>query len=266
MTAPAMKVSIITSVFNGKETIEQSINSVLSQTYKNIEYIVIDGGSTDRTQDVIQKYLSQITKIINIPDQGIYYALNKGIEESSGDIIGFLHADDFYTHDKIIQMVVSYMTKYNVDSCYGDLIYVAKNNTKKIVRYWKSRILEDGLLKKGWMPPHPTFFVKKEIYNNYGNFNTQLRISADYELMLRFLGKNKISTCYIPEILIAMRTGGISNGGIKSLIKKTSEDYRAWKVNGLDGALYAIPLKKISKIPQFFKRNGMLNGKSLENY
>ncbi len=257
MTAPAMKVSIITSVFNGKETIEQSINSVLSQTYKNIEYIVIDGGSTDRTQDVIQKYLSHITKLINIRDNGIYYALNKGIEESTGDIIGFLHADDFYTHDKVIQMVVSYMTMYNVDSCYGDLVYVAKNDIEKIIRYWKSGSYKEGLFKKGWMPPHPTFFVKREIYREYGNFNTELRISADYELMLRFLEKDKISTCYIPDILVKMRMGGTSNDTMIKLITKTVEDYMAWKINDLKSAFYTIPFKKISKIPQFFQRNGI---------
>jgi len=173
---------------------------------------------------------------------------------STGDVVGFLHSDDFYANDRVIEKVADVFMKYNVDSCYGDLLYVDKNNTDKIIRYWKSQPYRDGLFKKGWMPPHPTFFVKKEVYEKYGYFNTDFKIASDYELMLRFLHKYKISTYYIPEVLIKMRLGGASNRSLRNLIIKTAEDYRAWKVNSLNKSLYTIPLKNLSKIPQFFKR------------
>ncbi len=181
--------------------------------------------------------------------------MNKGINLATGDIIGFLHADDFYANDRVIETVVSQMTKHNVDSCYGDLLYVNKKSTEKIVRYWKSCPYKEGLFQKGWMPPHPTFFVRKELYKKYGSYNTDFKIAADYELMLRFLGKNKISTYYIPEVFIKMRVGGASNRGLKNIVLKTNEDYKAWKVNNLDSTFYAILLKTLSKVPQFFRRS-----------
>ncbi len=216
-----MKVSIITVVYNGKNTIEDCLKSIYSQTYPAIEHIVVDGGSTDGTLDIIKRNKKSISKWISEPDKGIYDALNKGIKMAAGDIIGFLHADDVYAHDKVIETVVSNMKKYNVDSCYGDLLYVDKNNTNKIIRYWKSQPYRNGLFRKGWMPPHPTFFVKKEVYEKYGYFNTNFKIASDYELMLRFLHKYKISTCYIPEVLIKMRLGGASNRSLKNLIINT---------------------------------------------
>ena len=249
-----MKISIITAVFNGADAIEDCIESIASQTHKDIEHIIIDGGSTDGTLDVIQRYKDKIARVISEPDRGIYDALNKGIRLATGDIIGFLHADDVYAHDKVIETAVSQMTRYNVDSCYGDLLYVDKNNTDKIIRYWKSRPYEKGLFKRGWMPPHPTFFVKKEIYDKYGYFNSGFKIAADYELMLRFLEKHKISTHYIPEVLIKMRLGGVSNRSFKNMLIKSSEDYKAWKVNNLNMGFHTILLKNISKIPQFFNR------------
>ncbi len=249
-----MRVTIITAVINNKIYIEDCIKSLLNQTHRNIEYIIIDGGSADGTIEIIKKYENKVTKWISEPDKGIYDALNKGIRLAQGEIIGFLHADDVYASDKVIEKVADIFTKYNVDSCYGDLFYVDKNNPEKIIRYWKSNPYKEGLFRKGWMPPHPTFFVKRKIYEKYGSFNTDFKIAADYELMLRFLGKYKISTYYIPEVLIKMRIGGASNRSLRNLIIKTTEDYRAWKVNSLNKSLYTIPLKNLSKIPQFFKR------------
>lgn len=248
------KVSIITAVFNGRDTIENAIRSILSQKCKNIEHIIIDGGSTDGTLKIIEEYKEGILKIISETDNGIYDALNKGIGLASGDVIGLLHADDFYAHDKVLKMVVDVFENQNVDSCYGDLQYVHKNETGKVIRHWKSSEYRHGKFKSGWMPPHPTFFVKRWVYEKYGYFNTNFRIAADYELMLRFLEKYKISTYYIPEVLIKMRFGGASNRSLKNLLVKSSEDYRAWKVNNLEGGLYTIFLKNISKIPQFFVR------------
>lgn len=241
-------------MFNNKELIEDCINSVLNQTHRNIEYIIIDGGSTDGTVEIIKKYENKISKWLSETDKGIYDALNKGIKMATGDIIGFLHADDVYANNKVIETVAHEMKSHNVDSCYGDLLYVDKNNTDKIIRYWKSKSYRDGLFRKGWMSPHPTFFVKKKIYDKYGYFNTEFRIASDYELMLRFLEKHRISTYYIPEVLIKMRIGGTSNRSLKNLITKTTEDYRAWKVNNLKRSFYTIPFKNLSKIPQFFMR------------
>lgn len=249
-----MKISIITAVLNNDDTIEDTIRSVLSQSYKNIEYIIIDGASSDGTLGIIDRYREKISKIVSEPDEGIYDALNKGIEYAKGEIIGFLHADDIYADDKVIEKVVQRMLERNVDSCYGDLEYVSRKDTAKTIRYWKSSIYSENILKKGWMPPHPTFFVKKDIYEKYGFFNADLKIAADYELIIRLLGKYKISTCYIPELLIKMRIGGHSNRNLKNLIIKSSEDYKAWKVNNLNGGLLTIIQKNLSKIPQFFHR------------
>ena len=248
-----MKVSVITAVFNGAKTIQDCIKSVSGQIYPNIEHIIIDGGSTDGTLEVIKRYTEKRVNIVSEPDKGIYDALNKGIRQASGEVIGLLYSDDFYAHDRVIEKVADIFMKYNIDSCYGDLQYVDKNNPDKVIRYWKSSQYRHGKFKYGWMPPHSTFFVKKEIYNKYGYFNTNFKIAADYELMLRFLEKHKISTYYTPEVFIKMRIGGTSNRNIKNLIIKSNEDYRAWKVNNLNGGFYTILLKNLCKIPQFFK-------------
>ena len=232
-----MKVSIITAVFNAKDTIAQTIECILNQSYKNIEHIIIDGGSTDGTLEIIAKYRSTLAKAVSEPDRGIYDALNKGIGLASGDVIGLLHGDDFYAHDEVLEMVADVFEREDVNSCYGDLDYVDKNDTNRVIRHWKSSEHRNGKFKYGWMPPHPTFFVKREIYEKYGLFNTAFRIAADYEIMLRFLEKYRISTYYIPEVLIKMRLGGTSNKSLKNLFIKSSEDYKAWKVNNLNGRL-----------------------------
>lgn len=247
-----MKVSIITAVFNNASTIAHCIESVLAQTYGDIEHIVVDGGSVDGTVNIIRKYEGKISKWVSEPDDGTYHALNKGIGMATGDIIGILHSDDIFAHDRVVEKVVSGMADF--EGCYGDLTYVSRDNPRRIVRYWKSRPYVNGLFKKGWMPPHPTLFVKRNIYDRFGLFNTDFRIAADYELMLRFIEREKISTCYIPEVLVKMRMGGASNRSLRNLLLKTSEDYKAWKTTGLKRKYYTIPLKIISKMPQFFQR------------
>lgn len=249
-----MKVSIITAVINSSKTIEDCILSVTNQSYKDIEHMIIDGGSTDGTIDIISRHKNIIAKVVSEQDYGIYYALNKGLKLASGDIVGFLHADDYYANDKVIETVVETFKIKNVDSCYADLQYVDKNNPDKVVRYWKSSDYNYNKFKYGWMPPHPTFFVKKTIYEKYGYFNTNFRIAADYELMLRFLAKYKISAYHIPKVLIKMRMGGVSNRSLKNLLAKNYEDYKAWKANNLKRGFFTIFLKNIVKIPQFFNR------------
>jgi len=246
--------SIITVVLNGKDTIEDTIKSVLGQGYQNIEYIIIDGGSTDGTLKIIESYKDKISKFVSEKDKGIYDGMNKGISLADGDIIGILNADDFYTSNNVIETVVKEIEEKKADVCWGDLVYVDKNNTDKIIRYWKSSEYKEGKFKKGWMPPHPTFFVKKWVYEKYGIFNLDFSISADYELMLRFLEKYKIKTCYIPQILVKMRTGGQSNKNIKNIIKANIECYRAWGVNELKINPLIIFLKLILKITQYFEK------------
>jgi glycosyltransferase len=246
-----MKISIITAVYNNVRTINSCMESVLGQTHPDIEYIIVDGGSRDGTVDAIEKHKGNIAKFISEPDNGIYDALNKGIRMASGDVIGFLHADDLYTNNKVLETVAANMALHGVDSCYGDLLYVHKENTERTVRYWKSCPYKDGLFQRGWMPPHPTFFVRKKVYEEHGVFNTSFRIAADYELMLRFLEKNRISTVYIPEVLVKMRMGGASNRSLRNMMVKTVEDYLAWKVNSLHRRFYTIPFKNLSKVGQF---------------
>ena len=249
----AIRVSIITVVYNGAENIEDSIRSVIGQTHDDIEYVIIDGGSTDGTLDIIKRYGRNIAKVISEPDNGIYNAMNKGLEVVSGDVIGILNSDDLYADRTVIENVVGYISEKNVDSCYGDLIYVDRQNTNIPVRHWKSGEFLKQRFRSGWMPPHPTFFARRDIYEKYGIFNETFPIAADYELMLRLLYKHGISTAYIPKVLVKMRTGGSSNPGFYNTAKAIIENYRAWKVNGLDPSPVTFFLKPFSKIFQFIK-------------
>jgi len=248
-----MKVSIITVSYNSAETIKDSIESVLNQTYKNIEHIIIDGNSTDGTIEIIKSYGNKIHKFISEPDNGIYDAMNKGINLASGNIIGILNSDDFYFDNHIIAKVMNEFRTQDVDSVFGDLIYIDKNNTDNIIRYWKSQQYKKNLFQNGWHPAHPTFFVKREIYIKYGNFNLDFKIASDYELMLRFLEKHKITSSYIPEILVKMRTGGESNR-IQNIFQANIESYKAWKINNLKINPIVFLKKPLSKILQYFKR------------
>jgi glycosyltransferase len=250
-----MKISIITAVYNSFNFIDNCLQSIVKQTYNDIEHIVIDGGSTDGTLDVINKYRDNIATLISEPDNGIYDAMNKGIKLARGEIIGILNSDDFYVNDTIIEKVVDTFKKYNVDSCYGDLIYVDKNDTNKVIRYWKSSQYKYGSFKYGWHPPHPTFFVKKEVYDKYGAFDTNFEISADFELMLRFLEKYRITTIYLPEPIIKMRFGGVSNKNLKNIIIGNINCYRAFKKNSLTVPLFYFFYRLFPKAKQFFAKN-----------
>jgi glycosyltransferase len=247
-----VKISIITAVYNNENTIEDAIKSVLSQTHGDIEYILIDGASSDGTLDIVKKYDEKIDTIVSEKDGGIYDALNKGIEKATGDVVCFLHSDDIYENEDVVKKVNNLFEEQQVDSVYGDLVYVKKENVDKVVRYWKSGEFEYKKLKTGWMPPHPTFFVKREVYEKYGGFDTNFRIAADYDTILRFLGVQKISTAYLPEVLIKMRLGGESNKSLANLKNKTVEDIKALRKNSI-GGYQTILMKNISKLPQFLK-------------
>ena len=247
-----MKVSIITICYNSQETIEDTIKSVLAQDYNDIEYIIIDGASKDSTLEIVGKYTSGISTLISEPDKGIYDAMNKGVNSSTGELIGILNSDDFYANNSVISNIVSAITKNNSDSIYADLVYVDRLNPKKTIRTWKSGEYKHNLFLKGWMPPHPTFFVKKWVYEKYGKYNTSLKSAADYEFMLRVLHKHSISTSYFPETITQMRIGGESNVSLKNRIRANREDRKAWKLNGLKPNLFTLIRKPLSKIKQFF--------------
>jgi glycosyltransferase len=255
MTADKPVVSIITAVRNNKDFIEDAINSVLNQSYPHIEYIIIDGGSTDGTQDIIKKYEGRIARRVSEPDNGIYDAMNKGIELASGDIIGFLHSDDMFTDNSVIDKIAGKFKSDNVDAVYSDIFYVSRSNTEKVIRYWKAGRFDKKSLIYGWMPPHPALFIRREVYKKYGCFNSGMKIAADYDIVLRFISKYKISVGYINEVLVKMRLGGKSNKSMMNIIKKSKEDYAAMKTNGLPNPLFSLFMKNFRKIPQFITRS-----------
>jgi glycosyltransferase involved in cell wall biosynthesis len=249
-----MKVSIITVSYNSQDTIEDTINSVLGQSYEDIEYIIVDGKSIDNTLNIVNKYNDKISNIISEEDSGIYDAMNKGIKAATGDIVGILNSDDLYENNEVISVVVKTIRDKEVDCCWGDLVYVNRYDTNKIIRNWKSSEYKKGLFKSGWMSPHPTFFVKRKIYEEFGLFDLDFPISADYEIMLRFLERWKIKGCYIPEILVKMREGGNSRPSFFNTIRANRECYRAQVKNGLKPNPLLIFKKPLSKIKQYLNR------------
>lgn len=246
-----MKVSIITATFNSENTIKDTLASLDSQDYPNIEYIVVDGGSTDKTVETVKQHSKRLTKIISEPDQGIYDALNKGIQTATGDVVGFLHSDDMFAYSSAVTDIVNQLSLHNADAVYADLDYVGADNTANVVRRWRSGEYQRNKLTRGWMPPHPTFYMKRSCYQAYGGFDLSFRIAADYDSLLRYLFVYQVKTIYLPKVTIKMRLGGISNRSLKSILQKTQEDIRALKGNKIIWPI-AIIWKNISKIPQFF--------------
>ncbi|MEA2029006.1 MAG: glycosyltransferase family 2 protein [Campylobacterota bacterium] len=242
------KISIITVVWNNKETIKDAIDSVLAQTYDNIEYIVVDGASTDGTVEIVHSYGDKITKFVSEKDNGLYDAMNKGIGLASGDIVGILNSDDFYTDNDVIEKVVKEFKEKQVDSVYADLVYVKPENLDKTVRYYDSSQFNPSRFAYGWMPAHPTFFVKKEIYDKYGVFRTDLKIGADFDILARFLYTHKISYSYMQEVFVKMRVGGVSTGGLKATWQIVKEQLQVCKDNGIDTNIFKILSKYPSKI------------------
>ncbi len=245
------KITILTAALNAESTIKKCITSVQNQEIE-VEHIILEGGSSDKTIDTVRRYESSNTKILTYPEVSLYEALNIGIDMASGSIIGILNADDTYYNHDVLSKVIYTLNKTNCASCYGDIIYYDNKNENKIVRYWKAGSYYPGIFKSGWMPPHPAFFARKEIYIRFGSFRNDLGTSADYELMLRFLHIHKISTTYIPEILVKMSTGGISNLSLKNRITANIMDRKAWKVNRLKPYPWTLFLKPLKKTKQWF--------------
>lgn len=247
-----MKISIITVVYNREETIGSSIASVKSQNFSNIEHIIIDGSSTDNTLKIINQITSAQDKVISEPDNGIYDALNKGFSHSTGDIIGLLHSDDYFASNDILGKVSNAFVNPLIDAVYGDLEYVSKKNINRIVRKWTAGKYKETEISFGWMPPHPTLFLRREVIERWGGFDTQYRISADYDSILRYFVKGKICVEYIPYTFVKMRTGGESNVSFKNLWIKLYEDYKIIKKNEV-GGLLTLTYKNLRKLNQFFK-------------
>lgn len=249
-----MKISIITVVRNGEQTIRDTIECVLSQSYADIEYIIVDGKSTDGTLDIIRSYGDKIDKVISERDSGIYSAMNKGLRLATGDYIGFLNADDFYAHPHVISGLANTAKSTKADCLYGDLVFVDQKDTNKVIRYWQAGNFNRYKMLFGWSVPHPTFFVKRSVFDKYGLFRENFGLSGDYEMMVRFFFKERINAAYLPEVLVRMRVGGAGNSGFKSKWKGNREDFQAWKQNGLKIPFVTIILKPIRKIPQFFSQ------------
>ncbi len=250
-----MKISIITTSYNSASTIRDTLRSIAAQDYPHVEHIIIDGGSTDETLNIVSEF-PHVAKVVSEKDKGIYDAMNKGIQMATGDIIGILNSDDFYTNSQVISKVITKMLANHSDALYADLDYVDPVDTSVIVRTWKSGSFSMKKFHYGWMPPHPTFFVSRHIYENHGLFDLSFKTAADYEIMLRFLLKYKIPVSYIPETIVHMRAGGHSNVSILHRLKANIEDSRAWKTNNLKPYLFTTLLKPARKIHQFFPGKG----------
>ncbi|QNK77425.1 MULTISPECIES: glycosyltransferase family 2 protein [Winogradskyella] len=247
-----MKVSIITATYNSEKTIEACMASVLHQSYPDIEYIIVDGGSNAETLELLHATAKEYPNIIlsSEPDKGIYDALNKGIAKATGAIVGFVHSDDFLADNDVISTIVAAFNTHQVDGVYGDLHYVALENTDKVIRNWISQPFVFNLLKQGWMPAHPTLYLKKSIYDKYGLFDLKYKIAADYDFILRIFRQENLSFFYLPKTIVKMRIGGASNKNLKNILQKSKEDYRAIKTNHI-GNWLTVLLKNVSKLKQF---------------
>ncbi|MDF0601557.1 glycosyltransferase family 2 protein [Psychromarinibacter sp. C21-152] len=246
-----MRISVVTAVFNRRGTIGQTIDSVKAQTYRDREHIIQDGGSTDGTADVVAERNAPGLVWLSEPDGGIYDAINRGIQRASGDVIGLMHSDDFFAHNEVLDHVAEAFAEPDVDGVYGDLDYVSAAEPSRIIRRWRSGPYDPTRLTKGWMPPHPTLYLKREVFETYGLYDTSYRIAADYDAMLRYLAKGEIKLAYIPEVIVKMRVGGESNRSIPKILRKSREDLRALRSNGV-GGIGTLALKNFSKVKQFF--------------
>lgn len=249
-----MKISIITVVYNNEKTIEDALKCVLSQTYPIIESIVIDGGSTDCTLTIIEKYKKNISLLISEPDKGIYDAMNKGIQIATGDIIGILNSDDLYQDDHVIADVVKCFTQNpNIDIVYGDLVYVKGEDTSAIVRNWKSKDYYSHFFDDGNVPPHPSLFLKSKVYKEAGLFNLQYKLAADYEFMLRVFKLHRFESFYLHRLMVRMRLGGATNKSAKNIVNGNKEILTAWKANGLKAPPLLMLKRFFKRIIQFIK-------------
>lgn len=248
-----MKISIITATYNSAGTVLDTLNSVAQQKDVSVEHIIVDGLSRDNTLDIVQRF-PHVAKVVSEKDNGIYDAMNKGIALATGDVVGILNSDDFYDNPVVLAQVMKLFDDPSIDVVYGDLQYVKKNDVYVVTRHWKSGQYKRKYFYYGWMPPHPTFFVRRRIYDQVGIFNTDLRSAADYEMMLRILVRHNAKAGYIPQVLVKMRAGGMSNATLTNRLRANQEDRQAWALNDLKPFFFTVWLKPIRKIFQFISR------------
>lgn len=247
-----MKVSVITTVLNAQDTLGDALESLWSQDYNNIEHVVIDGGSTDGTLNLIESCRERVDVFHSGPDDGLYDAFNKGIQAATGDVVGFLHADDLLATPDVVSRLVDALRSQNANAVYADLKYVDRADTQRVIRYWRSGEFSARQLAWGWMPPHPTLFVKREHFLKVGLFDTQYRIAGDYDHMLRLLTHDDTRITYLPAVTSLMRVGGVSNRSLSNLRKKSTEDYRIIQKNLGRGGVTLLA-KNLRKVPQFIR-------------
>jgi glycosyltransferase involved in cell wall biosynthesis len=248
-----MKVTIITVTYNSVTHIEDCIKSIIKQNYKDIEYIVVDGKSTDGTVDILNKHSAHITKFISERDAGMYDAINKGMKLATGDVIGLLHSDDVLASANVVSEIVKCFEQKQVDSLYGDLVYVAPGDLTRILRFWKGLPYDRRRFKYGWMPAHPTFYIRRALIDKYGGYELNLSTAADFEFMVRYLYRYKISSFYLSTLIVKMRIGGASNQSFSRRLIANQSDYIAMKKNNIPFPLIVSILKPLIKIPQFYK-------------
>jgi glycosyltransferase involved in cell wall biosynthesis len=248
-----MKISVITVCHNAARTINDTHDSIRRQTYSDIEHILVDGGSTDGTLDIIGSYQDSSVTLISEPDAGIYDAMNKGIGLAGGEVVGILNADDVYANEHILEKIAEVFGNPAIEACYGDLVYVKNLDLHRIVRYWSAGPYAVGSFARGWCPPHPTFFVRKEVYDRHGCFDLHFGLAADFELMLRFLEKKRINTAYLPEIIVRMRLGGATNNSLRNILVQNKEIIMAFKKNQIYLSIPEFFAKKFwARFRQFF--------------
>jgi len=246
-----MKISVVTAVMNGCDTLPRAIKSLRQQTYGDIEHIVQDGGSTDGTLEFLRDHDHPNMAVVSAKDAGIYDAINTGISRATGDVIGLLHADDQLARADIIEQVARAMRDPEIDGVYGDLQYIGQGDPAPIVRHWNAGSYSRSRLKWGWMPPHPTFYLRREVFDRLGMYDTSFRISGDYDAMLRYLVRGNIRLAYIPQVMVRMQVGGASNRSVSQMMRKSREDYRAIRRHRV-GGVGTLIAKNLSKLPQFF--------------
>ena len=248
-----MKISVVTVTFNCAETVADCLASVARQSYADREHLVIDAASTDGTLEVLQAQRQGLSALVSEPDAGIYFGLNKGLARASGDVLGLLHADDVFADSGVLARIAEAFADPAVDAVYGDLEYVSQSDPGRVVRHWRAGAFRPRRLRWGWMPPHPTLYLRRSLYDRFGVFDTRYRIAADYDLMLRMLSRLPGRVLYLPEVLVRMRLGGVSNRSLGKILRKSWEDYQALRANRI-GGVGALAWKNLSKLPQFFRR------------
>jgi glycosyltransferase len=248
-----LKISIVTAVFNRRETIGDAMDSVNAQTHDHVEHIIQDGGSSDGTVEVILNRSTPQTQLLSEPDGGIYDAINRGIARTSGEVVGLMHSDDFFASQSVLDRVATAFEDPQIDGVYGDLSYVSARDPRRVIRYWRSGEYDISRLKWGWMPPHPTLYLRRAVFERWGLYDTDFQIAADYDAMLRYLKVGQIRLAYIPDVLVSMRVGGESNRSLGRILQKSREDYRAIRRNGV-GGLSTLAMKNLSKLGQFVSK------------